>query len=292
MIYNEEVITKKMQKKELEMLKELSELLKANEIKFFLSWGTALGCVRHEGFIPWDDDIDLYIFGEDYPKLKRLFRGGAVGNLELHDFESRNDYPYIFPKVVASDTVLKEKELDHLDYTGGVYIDIFPLQGVENNKIQRFVQELIRYTRYGLIRLYYSNFQSKWRNYIAKWARKWINPAKIQRKIYCGMIQKKTCDYVIDPIRFFDYSRIKKSYFHSTVLRKFEGLDMPLPKEYHAYLTQFYGNYMELPPEKDRKSHHYFSTLIIDGVTLIKSKNAFNKNKDHSITFQKTKKCS
>lgn len=67
-------LTKKMQDREAEMLKNLSEIFKKNDISYFLACGTALGCVRHGGFIPWDDDVDIYMFAKDYYKLKEVFK--------------------------------------------------------------------------------------------------------------------------------------------------------------------------------------------------------------------------
>ena len=149
-------LTKNIQKIELSMLDELSKILDKHEIRYFLAFGTALGCIRHRGFIPWDDDVDLYLWGEDYPKLKKVFETEKIENLELHDFSTQKGYPYVFPKIVNKKTILVENSLKHLDYKCGVYIDIFPLFGIPNNKLLKGLFESIRYFRYCVIRAYYS----------------------------------------------------------------------------------------------------------------------------------------
>ena len=103
----------KLQDIQLQILKELSTIFMKHDIKFFLAYGTLLGCVRHKGFIPWDDDVDIYILGEDYPKIKRIFDTEDTGNLVLQDYDTQS-YPYCFPKVIDKRTLLKEDTYKHL----------------------------------------------------------------------------------------------------------------------------------------------------------------------------------
>ena len=101
--YHTDALTKKMQIKEISMLKKLASVFEEKGITFFLACGTSLGCARHKGFIPWDDDIDIYVFGRDYEKIKSVFGDGAIDNLEFQDYSITRDYPYPYPKIVATD---------------------------------------------------------------------------------------------------------------------------------------------------------------------------------------------
>lgn len=257
---DKEGLTVRLQKKELQMLEELSEILDRNHIPFFLAYGTALGCIRHKGFIPWDDDVDIFVKGNDYPRIKEIFKTQNTGNLQLHDYDTVRNYPYCFPKIVAGDTLLIEKALTHIDYQGGVYIDIFPLAEVSDNIIVRTVKSIYRYICYSIIRAYYYNYKSTFRKIFSQIVRKWINPVKIQKKIFAEYIRsEKDCKFYLGSI---DAGELyKKQYFDSVVYMPFEESRMPMAVDYDNILTEYYGDYMKLPDEENRVSNHNFSVL-------------------------------
>lgn len=255
-------ITKKLQRKELQMLKDLSVIMHDNNIPFFLACGTALGCARHQGFIPWDDDVDIYIWGTDYQKLKEVFATKDTGNLALHDYSTVKEYPYTFPKIVAKDTVLIEKPLKHLSYKCGVYIDIFPLFYASNYTAVRFVCEKIRYLRYCLLRAYYFNFKTMHRRIISMIVRTIINPQKVQQKIF-GEYQKtrRRGLYLVTPCVFGNAALVKSEYFISKHDMLFDGILLPMPIKYEDYLRNRNGNYTQLPPIAERTSNHSFTMI-------------------------------
>lgn len=269
-IEKQEYIIKELQKKELSMLRLFSEIMDRNNIPYFLACGTMLGCIRHAGFIPWDDDVDIYIFGEDYPKLKEVFLSQDTGILELHDYTTKANYPYSFPKIVAKDTVLIEKSLSETDYKCGVYIDVFLLPGTSNNSFIRTVLEVKRYFYYCLLRAYYFNFKTKKRKFISHFVRKLINPVKVQRKLY-NYYMKKIGDskYLVDTGVFWKHALLRRSLFDSSVRMTFESIELPVPADYEAYLTDYYGDYMQLPNKEDRVSNHCFEKLIINDKQVI-----------------------
>ncbi len=257
---NIDELTQKLQKKELQMLKELSKILKQNQIPFFLAYGSALGCARHSGFIPWDDDIDIFIKGTDYAKLKEVFRTQNTGNLILHDYDTVNAYPFIFPKIVASDTLLIEKSLKHTNYKGGIYIDVFPLAEVSNNKFAQKAMKIRRYIYYSMIRGYYYNFDSIPRKLFSGIVRKVIDPLKIQAKIFKEYTQRvRDCKFYSGSI---DSGELyKKQYFEEMIDMPFEDTVMPMAAEYKDMLEVYYGDYMIFPKEEDRVSNHNFEII-------------------------------
>ena len=261
----QDISVKDLQARELELLRELAGILEKNGIRFWLAYGTVLGCVRHGGFIPWDDDIDLYILGEDYPRLKEVFATQETGFLALHDHESAKGYPYVFPKVVDTRTKLREGEFAHLEYTGGVYLDIFPLFEVPNGKLRRKWCEKRRYLRYAMVRGAFKDpaRASGVKRILLKLLGRFVDPVRVQRKLYRGYVKPHTGKsvYVTEPNVFSEKSLVKAAYFTDHEQRPFEGVTMPIPASSAEYLTDVYGDYMRLPDEKDRVPCHDFALL-------------------------------
>ena len=257
-----------LQKEQLNILRELSKILDRENIPFFLAYGTMLGCIRHNGFIPWDDDVDIYIWGKDYPRLKSYFMNHKTGFLQFHDFETVQGYPYVFPKVVDGRTQLKEKTYSHLGYMSGVYIDIFPLFEVEDNPVLFALHDKMRYLRYALIKSYYVDDKRYRfpRNILIKILKKFVNPDKIQKTLYQTYIGKHKGSRLTEPNIFGKHSLVRKTVFDKPTYHKYEGLSMPIPTEYDEYLTTMYGEYMKLPPEDQRVHTHSFAILQYKGI--------------------------
>lgn len=268
----EEKITKILQNKQLAMLKEVKRIFDKNNIPFFLACGTALGCARHQGFIPWDDDVDIYVWGKDYSRIKMALENDPSGTLKFHDYSIKESYPYWFPKIIATDTVLIEKSLNQLDYSCGVYIDVFPLFYASDNRFIRIFQESLRYFWYVLLRAYFSeSFSSGIRKFMKFFSKSMINPRKIQARLEkTYQTKKKHGQYVVDPGIFHKDALIDSNLFNNKIDMKFEDSQMPMPERYKDYLTHYYGDYMKLPEEKDRVSRHHIAKLEIDSVLELK----------------------
>ncbi len=255
-------LTAKLQERELAVLCEIDRIFSENNIEYFLAYGTVLGCVRHGGFIPWDDDVDLFVRGEDYPRIKKLFAECDTGFLELHDFETKEGYPYVFPKIIDKRTELREARYSHLPYMGGVYIDLFPLFSVSDSKFKSFFSEKLRYFRYARMRLYYENTDGagKARKILAVAVKKLSNPKRIQKKLYKTYIKGNTGAKILtEPNVFAADARIDASFFGKGTRLDFAGAKLPVPEKYEEYLKASYGDYMQLPPEDKRVSPHTFA---------------------------------
>ncbi len=120
----------------LQLLDKFVEVCVQNNLKYYLAYGTVLGAIRHKGIIPWDDDIDIQMPREDYLKLQQLPKSVFGDEFQLSTWSNTPNYPYDFLKLEKLNTTLIER-LTKKVYIGGVYIDIFPLDGLASDKIEQ-----------------------------------------------------------------------------------------------------------------------------------------------------------
>ena len=127
-----EINVDEAKKRLVEIAKYLDELCQKNGLTMYMAAGTLLGAVRHKGFIPWDDDIDVFLTRPDYDRLIEICRADNGGRYRLFAHELDENYLYTFAKMVDSDTLLIEKGGD-AGVEMGLYVDIFPLDGLGND---------------------------------------------------------------------------------------------------------------------------------------------------------------
>ena len=256
-------ITKILQVKQLDMFNELIRIFNKYNIKYSLAFGTLLGCIRHKGYIPWDDDIDIHILGEDYIKFKKAMQEEKQSFLKLDDPYLCKNYPYGFPKVVYKNSILIEESLINCKYNCGVYIDIFPIFKVRKGLYGR-IDNIIRYLYYGTLRARYGN------NKVLSILSRFISINFLRNIVY--RIYSKKCEknflctepYCFDKNKFLDYDIV--SCYENGI---FELLDVKIFSEYDKYLKKYYGDYMKLPQSKDRISNHHFAKLQIDNQNIV-----------------------
>lgn len=253
----EDIITKKMQDIEFEMLNEIKSIFEKNNIKYFLACGTLLGAVRHSDFIPWDDDVDIYCFPGDLDRIKECISRESK-NLKYVDGLCEKNYPYWFPKIINTKTVLKEKSLINQQFSSGVYIDIFPLmESSINKKIERK-----RYFYYGIIRSRYLK-PCGMKYVIMHYLSFLLSIQRVQKRLY-KLYNNHSEDslYYIDTGKFGEQSILKKEWFGDQLIY-FRKNSFSAPRNYQDYLTHYYGDYMSLPPVDKRVSNHNFDYLKI-----------------------------
>lgn len=249
-----------LKKIEVDILKYIKSVCKENDIQYYLAYGTLIGAVRHKGFIPWDDDIDIMVPIEQYDKLLRIINGDG-GKYKVLDWKINSNYFYPFAKVVDGKTrliELEEKVIDGL----GVYVDIFPLIALPQNVIQYNLfmikmKRLIREWRYSTmlqpeekkgalkkivrdIRYFYAN---------RKGTEYWLNKIRNEEKKRPTQNAKVIGDY---------YSARSKNFLAENFELEFEGEMFSAPSMYDDILTGGYGDYMKLPPMEQRATHHHF----------------------------------
>lgn len=258
-----EIQFKEMKKIELNILIYFTEVCKENNLRYYLGGGTLLGAVRHKGFIPWDDDIDVMMPRPDFQKLLSL----SINNENYNIIKPGTaGYYYNFAKLVDTRTILEEKGIKVIDGLG-VYIDIFPLDGMPETPDARKK----RFKELNSIRKRINNtclLKPKFhRNPFA-----YLNACRIynsNKNIDLSSLQKKYLDSALK--NSFDDSEFvfaaggaygardifPGKWFEKEIELQFENLSVKAFNGYDFYLTQLYGDYMTLPPEDKRVTPHH-----------------------------------
>ncbi len=243
-----------MNKSKQELLQVLLEIVKVferNDIWYSLSYGSLLGAVRHKGFIPWDDDIDIWIKGEDYSKIKSLVLSN--NKLELYDCLTVKNYPYVFPKVgLKEGTLIKEKEFEHVDYKITYYIDLFFVSGFQKKKYNLLKESL--YCKIVAVR--FMPKQKRFYIKVLKLISRLFNIKKLQYKIYkLNMLELNDYDN-IKVISKYKPELLKWNDIKLTGKLLFEGEEISTCVNFDLILKNYYDDYMEFPPQEKRISGH------------------------------------
>ena len=244
-----------------------ADFCKENNLKWWLDYGTLLGAVRHKGYIPWDDDIDVSMMREDYEKLKILFNdhaGRDGGRYKLLDAELDKTYPYTFGKIVDTETILYEGTQEVI--TIGVYMDIFAVDHAPAD-IKAYRKMLKRRDFLGKLRkvkLLEENPDIRTNRYkmvlILKRLLTLVPMHEIINRIhknaikFAGIKTGKLASFQW-PYGDFDFY-VDDDYFDELIDLSFEGKKYPAPAKYDYWLTGRYGDYMTLPPVEARVQHN------------------------------------
>ncbi len=256
---------REMQKAELEILKKVDFVCKKLNLNYFLSSGTLLGAVRHKGFIPWDDDVDIIMPWKDY---KKFLKHGQkwLGN----DFFLQSNFSDLwyreYSKVRMNGTTAIEECYKKIPFHQGVWIDIFPLVGVKDNP--EWIKNFNKYIQFRNL-FVQDLFFEKTANLSLKLKILKRTPVSIRRIIIRLMdlfrmkdFHNTECGAHLWGYGIEDYYNIK--FFLNMTEGIFEGLKFPIPEEFDEYLTQMYGDYMTPPDEEHRDSGHKFAVVDLD----------------------------
>ncbi len=240
---------------ELEILKEISIICTRHNIKWFAIGGTMLGAVRHKGFIPWDDDIDIGMTRENYEKFLNYANSELPEHLKI--LTNAGDCNFLFAKVHNINTsFIEEACLDKEEWYKGVFVDIMPFDGLPKGYLSRN----FHYKKLAILVTLYNNLKfGKIKS--TKLLHKIQNLVSI--KFICKIWRNTVCRYGFknsDKTCFTWSIRNQKltfpcDLFLDLITVPFEDFLIPIPKEYDKYLTIHYGDYMKLPPENERRSH-------------------------------------
>ncbi|MCI8387079.1 MAG: LicD family protein [Clostridiales bacterium] len=253
-----------LQSVQFEMLKSCVEIFDKLNLMYYLVCGSALGAAKYQGFIPWDDDLDIALPRKDYELFCKKGQQLLPKNLFLQNNNTDFYYPLIFSKVRNSETTYIEKNMSNRDIHHGVYIDIFPLDGYpESVDEQRKLEVMKRKYDLALISCLSNKYNWKVSSFI--FVEKMFGIDRDPQK-FVNKLEKYISSYSLDDSKIWcnhgnwqgklEYA--PQEQYGNGVWSIFEGLKVRIPEKYDEYLTQKYGDWRADLPEEQKVGHHYY----------------------------------
>lgn len=248
---------------QLSILQQIDDICKSNHLNYYIAYGSLLGAVRHKGFIPWDDDIDIIMPRDDYRKFLNLVkkRQSVIDDrFYLIDLDKAGYY-YPFAKMVDNRTVAKMEDnlTEH-----GIWVDIFPIDGLPDNNITAKLHiNLCLFLRAIVISMTTDFLGSdlggkmlmkKVLNRLAKVVGM-QRVTRFEEKVMQKYSDRKTKYVACLFSPYGQKEKVEASVLFKTTMLSFEGIDFQAPANWDEFLSRIYGNYMELPPEEKRRAH-------------------------------------
>jgi len=267
-----ELALEEIKKRQLDMLAWIDKLCRSEGIEYSLAYGTLIGAVRHGGYIPWDDDVDLFMTRDNLEKFIKKF--DSIKDSGFHRINWENNY-FDFTKIIDSATTVVE-DCDYNVRNYGVWIDIFPVDYLPDPKSEEAktrYSKMNKYLKLSKIRgMHFRHFKSmKFPKSIV-----WLALRTLLSVFPLGYFGKKVdstyLDYNQNPTEYMGYlpqcslegNTFPAEYFDEYIDIDFDGITLRCLKEYDAILRGYYGDYMQIPPESERVSGHNYRAYLKD----------------------------
>ena len=254
-----------LQLKSLEILLYFKEFCDKYKLTFYLCGGCCIGAVRHEGFIPWDDDVDVFMPRQDYERLPKLWNRYANTKMYSCNRTTRDKFMgNIMTTITDNRTTVIRPWQEGKDGHKGVMMDVLPLDGCAPKGIKRNIQMLWSM----IFSLYCSKMvpvnHGKMISFISRTLLFLVPGNSLKYKLW-KFAENQMSKYKIENSKFitelcagphYMKNEYPKEIFSSVIYKNFEGHLMPLPGGYDSYLKIAFGDYMKLPPKENRIPHH------------------------------------
>lgn len=257
---------------ELSVLIQLDKICKEQNLRYWLTAGTLLGAIRHKGFIPWDDDIDIMMPRKDYTNLIRYCKTHKT-QFDLLAHEIHDNYFVLFAKACDTNTIVHDFTTRSGSCATGVWVDIIPVDGLGNdfNQAEKVFKET-RFRHYLLVASIWKKFfRSKSRSIIYEPIRFffYVVGKILDKRKAITYIEKQCLKNDFDESLYCgclcgSYGVFDRSILDETIEVEFEGRLFRVMKEYDQLLKYLYGDYMKLPPLDKQKTHHDFEAFWKD----------------------------
>ena len=261
-----EETSKNLKQAEKAILEEIIAVCEKLNLHYYLMGGTLIGAIRHKGFIPWDDDVDIGMPRADYEVFLEKAPELLPKHLFVQSLWSDKEFLQCFAKVRNSNTTFMEKAVAERKMHHGVFVDVFPLdyypENLKDQKKYEFLKKL--YYRRVVTRM---NFDKKltFKNRVGNilicilfpsWRYVLKKQDKLFRSVPKSSLLTKTGGYKNEVA--------PADWYGNGVKVDFEGLKVNAPEQYDKLLTKIYGDYMSLPPIEERKGHHFTAVLDLN----------------------------
>lgn len=260
-------ILRRLQLTQLEILKEVKRICDENGIQYWLTYGTLLGAVRHKGFIPWDDDLDIGMLRKDYERFIRIAREKMNCNYFLQTWETDKGYPFPFAKVRKRDTVYIEARVKDSKAMNGIFIDIFPYDKYGSNQWQGFRLKVIKTMMFAKcgVKSWIELDRFNIKRYLAQLPIRFLSFFFSQNKLIhdynivaTKYNEKDNCSFYFS--QGFDHykttSLIPWKILQNFIEIPFEDESFKVPEKYDDFLRINYGDYTIPPPKEKRLNCH------------------------------------
>lgn len=263
-----ELTLREIQIESLNILSEIDTICRTNGIQYFIIAGTLIGAIRHKGFIPWDDDVDIAMCRDAYDEFLDIYKN--TGNYRIVNYETEINCPYMITRI-SNDRFEQKMEFGP-DYKIGAFVDVYPFDGVGNSKTE--YKHLCRRSSHYSKCLGRSLEKDPVNNVrkLHRGLKKWLFlPAYIIPKFVGAEYYRRKLLTLKDVYSYKDSIYVgmtvwsqseketyKKEWIDELIEVPFENLTVFAPKYYDEMLTKTYGNYMQLPPETERVGHHFY----------------------------------
>ncbi|MDE7208661.1 MAG: LicD family protein [Clostridia bacterium] len=267
---NEELSLQQLKDIEIQLLLKVHKICEEQGLRYSLGGGTLLGAVRHRGFIPWDDDIDIMMPRPDYDAFISYCLSCKEIPFKIKSWETDKSYVDLSAKIYDTKTLLVDKNTCDYEDNIGVFIDVFPIDGLANSyKQAKKVFNSTSFKRALLV-------AAQWKKFFKSKTHAWyFEPFRLGMFILSRFVNKqKLFDKIQNKYKKIDFDKVdfaaavggsyrekeilEKSIFTELIELSFENEKFHAISQYDAYLSSIYGDYMKLPPEEKRVSHHSF----------------------------------
>lgn len=263
---NNEDQLQKIHTLELKIALEIKRICEKNDIRYFLTAGTLLGAVRHGGFIPWDDDMDIGMLRNDYNKFIEVCKKDLGNEFFLQTWDTDKQYPFSFAKIRLNGTHFVEAFSENCGAHNGIFIDIFPFDNVPESKLKRkiqakkyFICKRLLWIKKGMgTNMKSSGFKQQIKYYTFKIFScifKYESIKKYFLNVQTKYNDLQTSRVVTDGSYPYDKESLKRNWVSNLELVKFETEEFLAYKDRVEYLEYFYGDFMKLPPVGERNRH-------------------------------------
>jgi lipopolysaccharide cholinephosphotransferase len=272
LLENRELSLREIQKISLDIMIKIDEICDVHNFRYYLCFGSLLGAVRHKGFIPWDDDIDIVMPREDYEQFIEFMEchSDELRPLKLFTYHNTVGYPYMISRVSNDDYYLKVE--NEKPYGMGIFVDIYPLDGIGNSEKEgakrkrgatRLSSLCYLSTRKYCVK---ENTKSKIKMLLKPGA--FLISKIVGKRIFMYKLEQMAKKYSYDKTEYigclvWGRDGIKgifpRSWMGISISKKeFEGHLFRVPEEYDKVLTRLYKDYMKLPVKEEQIPHHYY----------------------------------